>query len=63
MAGQAQGVFSGTTSDGNSFQSIIPPNDKFYAIYGTTNVESGNSNDGNNRQQGDHDDHGHEHHD
>lgn len=35
-AGQAQGVFSGTTSDGSSFQSIILPNDTFYAIYGTT---------------------------
>ena len=35
-AGQAQGVFSGTTSTGLSFQSIILPNDTFYAIYGTT---------------------------
>jgi hypothetical protein len=35
-AGQAQGVFSGTTSDGSSFQTIILPNDTFYAIYGTT---------------------------
>jgi hypothetical protein len=35
-AGQAQGVFSGTSSDGSSFQSIILPNDTFYAIYGTT---------------------------
>ena len=34
--GQAQGVFSGTTSTGLSFQSIVIPNDKFYAIYGTT---------------------------
>jgi hypothetical protein len=34
-AGQAQGVFSGTTSTGLSFQSIILPNDTFYAIYGT----------------------------
>jgi hypothetical protein len=32
----AQGVFSGTTSNGSSFQSIILPNDIFYAIYGTT---------------------------
>lgn len=32
----AQGVFSGTTSNGSSFQSIILPNDTFYAIYGTT---------------------------
>jgi hypothetical protein len=34
--GQAQGVFSGTTSTGLSFQSIVIPSDKFYAIYGTT---------------------------
>jgi hypothetical protein len=35
-AGQAQGVFSGTTSTGLSFQGIVVPSDKFYAIYGTT---------------------------
>jgi hypothetical protein len=34
-AGQAQGVYSGTTSTGYSFESIVLPNDKFYGIYGT----------------------------
>lgn len=34
--GQAQGVYSGTASDGGAFQSIILPNDTYYAIYGTT---------------------------
>src|SRR5208282_1974774 len=33
--GQAQGVYSGTTSTGYSFESIVLPNDKFYGIYGT----------------------------
>ena len=32
--GQAQGVYSGTSSNGFSFDSIVLPNDKFYAIYG-----------------------------
>jgi hypothetical protein len=35
-AGQAQGVYSGTSSSGYSFSTIVLPNDKFYAIYGTT---------------------------
>src|SRR6266481_6427833 len=39
-AGQAQGVYSGTTSSGYSFSTIVLPNDKFYAIYGTV---SGNA--------------------
>jgi hypothetical protein len=39
-AGQAQGVYSGTTSSGFSFSTIVLPNDKFYAIYGTV---SGNT--------------------
>jgi len=39
-AGQAQGVYSGTSSNGYSFSTIVLPNDKFYAIYGTA---SGNS--------------------
>lgn len=39
-AGQAQGVYSGTTSSGFSFSTIVLPNDKFYAIYGTV---SGNA--------------------
>jgi len=34
-AGQAQGVYSGTTSSGSTFESIVLPNDKIYAIYGT----------------------------
>jgi hypothetical protein len=34
--GAAQGVYSGTTSNGSSFEAIVLPNDKFYAIYGTT---------------------------
>lgn len=33
--GQAQGVFKGTASTGADFYSIILPNDKFYAIYGS----------------------------
>ena len=36
-AGHAQGVYSGTTSNGFFFQSIVLPNDKFYEIYGTLN--------------------------
>jgi uncharacterized protein YceK len=39
-AGQAQGVYSGTTSSGFNFSTIVLPNDKFYAIYGTV---SGNA--------------------
>ena len=39
-AGQAQGVYSGTTSSGYSFSTIVLPTDKFYAIYGTV---SGNT--------------------
>jgi hypothetical protein len=35
FAGQAQGVYSGTTSSGYSFESIVLPNDQFYEIYGT----------------------------
>lgn len=38
--GQAQGVYSGTSSNGYSFDTIVLPNDKIYAIYGTT---SGNA--------------------
>jgi hypothetical protein len=34
-AGQAQGVYSGTASSGYAFDTIVLPNDKFYAIYGT----------------------------
>jgi hypothetical protein len=34
-AGQAQGVYSGTTSNASSFVSIVLPNDKYYEIYGT----------------------------
>ena len=33
-AGKAQGVYSGTSSNGWSFSSIVLPNDKYYAIYG-----------------------------
>lgn len=35
--GQAEGVYSGTASNGDSFESIVLPNDVFYAIYGITN--------------------------
>ena len=38
--GQAQGVYSGTSSNGYAFETIVLPNDKFYAIYGTV---TGNS--------------------
>lgn len=38
--GQAQGVYSGTTSLNYAFSAIVLPNDKFYAIYGTV---SGNA--------------------
>ena len=37
--GQAQGVFAGSNSNGLSFETIILPNDQFYAVYG---VQSGN---------------------
>lgn len=33
--GEAQGVYSGSTSTGYSFSTIVLPNDKFYGIYGT----------------------------
>src|SRR6266568_2143028 len=33
--GQAQGAYSGTSSNGYTFETIVLPNDKFYAIYGT----------------------------
>jgi hypothetical protein len=39
-AGHAQGVYSGTSSGGFNFSTIVLPNDKIYAIYGT---QSGNS--------------------
>jgi len=32
--GEAQGAYSGTTSSGYSFYSIVLPTDKFYGIYG-----------------------------
>jgi len=35
-AGKAQGVYSGATSTGETFESIILPNDTYYALYGTT---------------------------
>jgi hypothetical protein len=38
-AGQAQGVYSGTSSNGYSFESIVLPNDKIYGVYG---IFSGN---------------------
>jgi phosphate/sulfate permease len=38
--GDAQGVYSGTSSNGYTFETILLPNDKFYAIYGTV---SGNT--------------------
>jgi hypothetical protein len=39
-AGHAQGVYSGTSNSGFSFSTIVLPNDKIFAIYGT---QSGNS--------------------
>jgi len=33
--GQAQGAYSGTSSNGYTFETIVLPNDKVYAIYGT----------------------------
>jgi hypothetical protein len=33
--GQAQGVYSGTSSTGYGFYTIVLPNDKFYGLYGT----------------------------
>jgi hypothetical protein len=33
--GQAQGVYSGTSSSGYAFSAIVLPNDKFYIIYNT----------------------------
>jgi len=39
-AGQAQGVYSGTSSSGYHFSTIVLPSDKFYAIYG---MVSGNA--------------------
>ncbi len=38
--GQAQGVYSGTASSGSNFETIILPNDTYYALYGTN---SGNT--------------------
>jgi len=35
-AGEAQGLYSGTTQGGNTFEAIVLPNDKFYALHGTT---------------------------
>jgi hypothetical protein len=35
LTGQAQGVYSGITSSGYSFETIVLPNDRFYEIYGT----------------------------
>src|ERR1700675_984745 len=34
--GQAQGAYSGTSASGFSFETIVLPNDKIYALYGTT---------------------------
>jgi hypothetical protein len=34
--GQAQGVYSGTTSTGETFETIVLPNDTYYALYGRT---------------------------
>lgn len=39
-AGAAQGVYLGSTSSGWSFESIVLPNDKFYAIYGAQSSSS-----------------------
>jgi hypothetical protein len=33
--GQAQGLYSGTTSSGSFFESLVLPNDKYYEVYGT----------------------------
>jgi len=34
--GQAEGVYTGTSSSGYTFYSIVLPTDKFYGVYGTT---------------------------
>jgi hypothetical protein len=34
--GAAQGVYAGTTNSGYTFEAILLPNDRFYAIYGQT---------------------------
>jgi hypothetical protein len=34
--GDAQGVYSGNSSNGYSFESMVLPNDKFVALYGTS---------------------------
>ena len=34
-AGQAQGVYSGLSSNGYTYSTIVLPSDKFYAIYGS----------------------------
>ena len=34
--GSPQGVYSGTTSTGETFETIVLPNSTFYALYGTT---------------------------
>jgi hypothetical protein len=51
-AGQAQGVYIGTVSNGDAFESIVLPDDKFYALYGTAmavyGMMSGQGNSGNN---------------
>ncbi len=39
-AGEAQGVYSGTAQGGYTFEAVVLPNDKFYALHGTT---SGNT--------------------
>ncbi len=38
--GAAQGVYSGTSNTGYTFEAIILPNDKLYAIYGTMSGSS-----------------------
>jgi hypothetical protein len=35
IVGQAQGIYSGTVSSGYAFTTIVLPNDKLYAVYGT----------------------------
>lgn len=36
VAGQAQGIYRGTVSDGREFYVIVLENDQFYALYGNT---------------------------
>jgi len=70
MTGQGasnNGKYTATVTDFNKGRTSFAGSVAASYVTGTsisgTVSESGNSNGGNNRQHGDHDDHGHEHHD